>query len=165
MAKTLYASVDELRTYATDRAVSLQSPSGVPFTDDEVVVFLVKAQDYIDLVFEYKGEAINDDSEFPRKGLDKYDETTVPPAVRKSTMYVACHLIEGLPVMEGSRAESEIKREVVAANRVETEYATNYNDSPVQGFIVLDAPLYMLRRAGLIKSLSGFSMNMKAIRG
>ena len=165
MARTLYASPDELRTYAQERGVSLKNDGGVELTDSEVSVFLTKAQDYIDLVFTFVGEPVDEDSQFPRIGLDKYDETTVPPAVRKSTMYVACHLIEGLPILEGQKAQAEIKREVVASNRIETEYATNYKDGTVQSFVVLDAPMYMLNRAGLLAGVSNNGFNMFGLRG
>lgn len=165
MAKTIYATAAELKTYAAERGVSLLSAQGVEYTDDEVNVFLTKAQDYIDLVFTYVGEPVGDYSQFPRTGLGSYDETTVPPAVRISTMYVAAHLIDGLPILEGQKAQAEIKKEVVASNRIETEYATNYKDPVVQSFVVLDAPLYMLRRAGLLSGVSTGGMNMFGLRG
>lgn len=165
MAKTVYATVDELKTYAAERGVSLVSGNGVDYTDSEINVFLTKAQDYIDLVFSYVGTPVGAYSEFPRNGLSLYDETTVPPAVRISTMYVAAHLIDGLPILEGQKAQAEIKKEVVASNRIETEYATNYKDPVVQGFVVLDAPLYMLRRAGLLSGVSTGGMNLFGLRG
>lgn len=164
MAKTIYASVSELRTYAAERGVSLLKDTGEAYTDDELSVFLTKAQDYIDVVFSFKGQAVYGDSEFPRSGLENYDETTVPPAVRKSTLNVATHIIDGLPIMEGQRATAQVKREVIASNRIETEYATNYAHGPVQGYVVLEAPLFILKRAGLIADNMG-SMNFFALRG
>lgn len=164
MANSLYASVPELKTYAAERGVSLLGASGVEYTESEVRVFLRKAQDYIDLVFSFNGEAVYDDSAFPRHNLKDYDSTTVPPAVRRATLYIACHLVDGLPILEGQKAQSEIKREVVASNRIETEYATNYKDNTVQGYVMLDAPLYMLSRAGLLSG-ENTGFNMIGLRG
>lgn len=165
MAKTIYATAAELRTYAAERGVSLMNSAGVEYTDDEINVFLTKAQDYIDLVFSFVGEPVGDYAAFPRTGLKSYDETTVPPAVRLATLYVAMHLMEGLPILEGQKPQSEIKREVVAANRIETEYATNYKDNTVQGFVILDAPMYMLRRAGLLSGVASGGFNLFGVRG
>ena len=165
MANTRYATVEELRTYAAERGVSLISSTGAEFTDSEINVFLTKAQDYIDFVFTFQGEPVGDLNQFPRRGLELYDETTVPPAVRVATLYVATHLIEGLPILEGQKPQSEVKREVIAANRIETEYATNYKDSTVQGYVMLDAPLYILRRAGLLSGASTGGFNLFGLRG
>lgn len=164
MAMTIYATADDLRTYATQRGVSLLTSEGAILTNEQLQVFITKAQDYIDTNFPFVGEAVYDDSQFPRTGLEKYDETTIPPSVRTSTLYVASHLVEGLPILEGQRPQSEIKREVVAANRIETEYATNYKDNGIQRAIILDAPLYMMQRAGLI---GGFAtgINLIGLRG
>lgn len=166
MANTRYASVDEFKTYAADRGVSLtNTQTGAQLSDNEINVFLTKAQDYIDLVFSFVGDPVYDSTQFPRTGLSKYDETTVPPAVRLSTMYVAAHLVNGLPILEGQKAQAEVKREVVAANRIETEYATNYKDGSVQGYVILDAPMYMLDRAGLLSGVSTGGMNLFGLRG
>ena len=131
----------------------------------EKSVFLTKAQDYIDFVFTFQGEPVGELNQFPRRNLDNYDETTIPPAVRLATLYVASHLIEGLPILEGQKPQSEIKREVIAANRIETEYATNYKDNIVQGYVMLDAPLYILRRAGLLSGTSSGGVNLFGLRG
>lgn len=164
MSKTLYATTDELRGYAAERGVSLIHSTGREYTDEELQVFLTKAQDYLDIVFTYKGVAVNDSSEFPRSGLSEYDETTTPPAIRRATLYVACHIMDGLPILEGARSEAQVKREVVSANRIETEYAVDYTAGNTQGYVILDAPLYMLRRAGLLADMIG-GMNMFGLRG
>lgn len=165
MAKTMYASVPELRTYAAERGVRLTGDTGEELTDDEINVLLTKAQDYIDLVFTFNGEAVGEYSQFPRTGLEVYDETTVPPAVRFATMYVAVHIYDKLPILEGQKAQSEIKREVVASNRIETEYATNYKDgASIQGYTMLEAPMMMLRRAGLLVPTVG-GYNLFGVRG
>lgn len=164
MARTIYASIPEFRTYALERGVSLTTDAGDELSDDDLRVYLTKAQDYVDVVFDFKGEPTGDDSEFPRTGLKNYDETTVPPAVRKATLYVALHIFDGLPILEGQRGANQVKREVIAANRIETEYATNFKESTVQGYIVLEAPLYMLTRAKLLADHMG-SINMFGIRG
>lgn len=165
MANTMYASVPEFRTYAAARGVSLMGDTGEELTDDEINVFLTKAQDYIDLVFTFKGEAVGDYSQFPRTGLEQYDETTVPPAVRTATMYVATHILDGLPILEGQKAQAEIKREVVASNRIETEYATSSKESStLQGYAMLEAPMLILKRAGLLAHSIG-AYNLWGVRG
>lgn len=165
MPKALYATIADYREYAIARGGTLTNTDGSELSDNEIQVLLTKSQDYVDLVFTYKGEAVFDNSEFPRAGLDRYDDTTIPQAVTTATLYVASCFADGLLFVEGSRAEAQIKREVIAGNKIEIEYATNYkNENTTQGYTVLEAPLLILQRAGLISNL-GSTFNLFGMRG
>ena len=68
MPRILYAAATELVTYAADR--------GVVVSEDDARIELNKAQDYIDQTYDFIGEPMQEDSEFPRSGT-KYLEDAV----------------------------------------------------------------------------------------
>lgn len=156
MPRILYAATDELITYAADRGVSV--------SDTDARVALNLAQDYIDTEYDFVGEAVNVESEFPRTGLENYADDVVPYPVKNATLYAALMQLQGVEFMEGKLATAQTKSVTIAANRIQEEYATNYQDGAVQSAIRLDAVTVMLDRAGLLDS-EARPLNMIGVRG
>lgn len=155
MPRILYAASSELVTYAADR--------GVVVSEDEARVTLNKAQDYIDTTYEYVGEPVNDDSEFPRTGT-QFPEDVVPVPVKNATLYAALMLLQGVEFLEGKLATAQQKSVKIAVSGITEEYATNYRDGAVQDAIILDGVTVMLRRAGLLDP-NILRLNMRGVRG
>ena len=155
MPRILYAASSELVTYAADR--------GVVVSEDEARIQLNKAQDYIDNEYEYIGEPMQDDSQFPRTGTQFADDV-VPYAVQNATLYAALMLLQGVEFMEGKLAESQQKSVKIAVSGITEEFATNYKDGAIQDSYRLDAVTVMLRRANLLDD-SMASLNMRGVRG
>lgn len=156
MPRMMYATATELIQYAADRGVSV--------TEQIANKQLMLAQDYIDGTYSFRGEPVYVESAFPRTGLEDFPETMIPPIVSQATLKVALMLINDTPIMEGTIPEAQIKREVVATNKVETEYATNYAASRVQSNIILPSLLRMFEQYNLI-TVAGIGVNLYGVRG
>lgn len=156
MARMLYASSEEFIEYAADR--------GVLVSGTDARSWLNAAQDYIDTEYSFKGTAMQDSSEFPRSGLERYADDVIPYPVKQATLYAAYMLAIGVPFLEGKLAEAQIKSETIAVNRITTEYATNYQADLVQKATRLDFVTTILGRAGLLDYDVGI-INMYGVRG
>lgn len=155
MPRILYAAATELVTYAADR--------GVVVSEDDARIELNKAQDYIDQTYDFIGEPMQEDSEFPRSGT-KYLEDVVPIAVKNATLYAALMLLQGVEFLEGKLATAQTKSVKIGVSGINEEYATNYKDGAVQDSVRLDVVTVLLRRAQLLdNSLS--RLNMRGVRG
>lgn len=156
MPNVRYASSAQFIEYAAAR--------GVLVDEDQALTLLTRAQDYIDTTYDYLGVAVNNDSEFPRTGLEDYADDVVPYPVTLSTMYAALMLAQDVEFLEGKLATAQTKSVTIAANRISEEYATNYKDGAVQKAIRLDAVTTILTRAGLLDPDAGV-MNLIGVRG
>lgn len=156
MPRILYAASDELVTYAAERGVSVSV--------EEARTTLNKAQDYIDTEYTFKGVAVNEDSQFPRTGLDNYADDVVPYPVKNATLYAALMLLQGVEFLEGKLAQSQTKSVTISASRIQEEYATNYKEAATQSAIRLDGCTVMLERAGLLDT-EVRTLNMYGVRG
>lgn len=155
MPRILYAAASELVTYAADR--------GVVVSEADARITLNKAQDYIDTTYEFKGEQVEPDSQFPRTGID-FPPDAIPFPVKNATLYAALLLLQGVEFTEGKVATAQTKSVKIGVSGISEEYATNYKDGAVQDAIILDGVTIMLKRSNLLDS-SMFSLNMRGVRG
>lgn len=155
MPRILYAASSELVNYAADR--------GVVVSEADARIELNKAQDYIDTTYDFKGEAMQEDSQFPRTGT-AYAEDVVPVPVKNATLYAALMLLQGVEFMEGKLATSQTKSVKIGVSGISEEFATNYQDGAVQDSMRLDGVTVMLKRANLLDE-SLFRINMYGVRG
>ena len=155
MPRILYAASSELITYAADR--------GVVVSEADARITLNQAQDYIDTNYDFKGVAMQEDSEFPRSGT-AYPEDSVPVAVKNATLYAGLMLLQGVQFLEGKIADAQTKSVKITASGISEEYATNYKDGSTQSAIQLDGVTVLLRRAGLLDD-TGYTLNMRGVRG
>lgn len=156
MPRILYATASELVQYAADRGVSV--------SEADATKNITLAQDYIDNTYNFKGAAVYPESAFPRIGID-YPETTVPPPITRATLIVGMMFINGTPIAEGSVPQPLLKREVIATNKIENEYATNYAASQVQSNVILPSLVRLFTEFDLIDSMAGYSTNLYGVRG
>ena len=155
MPRILYAASSELVNYAADR--------GVVVSEADARIELNKAQDYIDTTYDFKGEATQEDSPFPRTGT-AYAKDVVPVPVKNATLYAALMLLQGVEFMEGKLATSQTKSVKIGVSGISEEFATNYQDGAVQDSMRLDGVTVMLKRANLLDE-SLFRINMYGVRG
>lgn len=157
MTRIIYASPDALVQYAADRGVLIEA--------GEATELILRAQDYIDGTYTYKGVPVFFDTAFPRKGLALFDEETLPLPIIQATLQVALMIKNGVALTEGALASPQIKREVIATNKIETEYATNYQASPVQDGIVLASLVRLFNEYELLNAAGSFAPNLTGWRG
>lgn len=157
MARLLYVTSTELREYAADRGVTLSG--------DDALVLLNKAQDYIDTTYSFCGTRVYETSAFPRNGLDGYDNSTIPCAVKQATLYAAMQIQIGTPFMEGRLADPQVKKVTIGATSISREYATNYKANPVQQTTPLQGCTSLLADADLLCGNVYGINNMIAWRG
>lgn len=115
---TVYVSALSFIEYAAERGILIEEKAAK--------IAIRNAQDYLDLAYVFSGTAMQQDAAFPRSGLAEYDNTTVPYPVQIATMRIALLVENGVALYEGSSV-APIKKEVVASNRIETEYDTQTN--------------------------------------
>lgn len=157
MARIIYASPDALVQYAADRGVLIEV--------GEATELVLRAQDYIDGTYSYKGVPVFFDTAFPRKGLALFDDETLPLPIIQATLQVALMIKNGVALTEGALASPQIKREVIATNKVETEYATNYQANPVQDGVVLASLVRLFNEYELLSAAGTFAPNLTGWRG
>lgn len=157
MPRIIYVTAADLVQYAADR--------GVLVTEDAARIAVTQAQDYIDNTYSFYGTAVYPESEFPRSGLELYPDTVVPEPVHRATLQVALMILKDVPIQEGALAAPQVKREVVATNKIETEYATNYKAAPVQNSVILPSLLRLFDRYLLLDASSVTCVNLFGVRG
>lgn len=152
----LYVDSDTFIAYALKRGFSVDV--------NTAQIELRKAQDYLDFAYSFKGTPICVDSAFPRRGLDAFDETSIPTQVKVATMQLALMSIDGVSFYAGA-VSRPVKKEVVASGRIETEYETSGdNASATQNASKFSFITKMLSEVDLLADELGV-LNMRGLRG
>ncbi len=142
-----YVTLAEAVAYA-----ELRGDLAVFANDDDAIVYLIKAVDYLETISDYQGITSYNDQVllWPRSDVWintlEFDEFAIPPQLKKAQIEVALAIASGIEVMPNSSgAATFVKKEKVGS--IETEYAAAFGVSG-EGYVVLpqvDALLNVLR--------------------
>lgn len=153
----IYVDAATFVSYAADRGVTLDLT--------KAAVEIRKAQDYIDMAYQFNGTPVSNGSAFPRSGLEHYDNTTVPYPIKNATMLVAMLSVNGANIYAGTTT-APVKRETIASNRIETEYDTETNSlRSATDVILFPSITRLLDEAALLAQAATIINNFYGMRG
>ena len=114
-----YASVQEYRDYAELRNIDVTSE-----LDATIQGYLVRATDWVDLTYDYKGEQLTDTQmlEFPREIAE--EDTELPTKVKNATIEMALEQSSGAFVFSDSDKNITSLSQKVGSIETTTKYDT-----------------------------------------
>lgn len=142
--------------------VQYAASCGIVVDEAQAAILITRAQNYLDGTYTYDGYRVQVDSAFPRHCLKLFTHTEIPAPITEATKIIGVMLAQGVPLEAGVTADSKVSKEVIATNRVEVQYATNYQDAPVQSAYKVAAVTNLLREYCLLDTSA---LQLTAIRG
>jgi hypothetical protein len=120
-----YCSVYEARTYAFARGITLSN------IDTDIEIMLIKAMDYLESSFNYRGEQVSSDQslQWPRTnavvGINLILNTVIPNLLKKAQLQLVLHLNDGVDINPITTGNFVVREKIGV---IETQYSETINN-------------------------------------